>query len=111
MIGNEARRTVKKTKQAVVGFAFEINPTPLTVVKQLDEYDIKPANGGKHLTVLKQHAGQCGGELQHLGFDTIPGDSVATFFKSTLVFGTQQGFRAHCAEAHGAGRHRAPFVS
>eukprot|EP00965_Chrysotila_dentata_P247211 6207620-Pleurochrysis_carterae.AAC.3 len=84
---------LEKQKQAAAGLTFKINPTPLFLLKQLHKYlcDLQPANAGRRLTVLKQLAGQRGGDLQHWHFDVISGDLVARLFKSTFVFGTQQG--------------------
>eukprot|EP00965_Chrysotila_dentata_P110549 3652609-Pleurochrysis_carterae.AAC.1 len=92
-IGNDVSRKAEKSKQAAAGLTFKVNPTPLPVFKQLHEYlcDLQPANGGRHITTLKQDAGQRGGDQQQRSFEIVSGDLVALFFKSIFVYGKQQG--------------------
>eukprot|EP00965_Chrysotila_dentata_P063683 2110020-Pleurochrysis_carterae.AAC.3 len=92
-VGNEVRRKLEKSKPACANMTFKVAPTPVEVFRALHNRlcELQPKNGGRHLSVLKQHAGQRGGDLQHYSFDVISGDLVAAFFKSTFVFGMQQG--------------------
>eukprot|EP00965_Chrysotila_dentata_P078577 2589348-Pleurochrysis_carterae.AAC.1 len=92
-LGNDVRRKLEKQKQATANLIFKVSPTPLQVFSGLHNYlcELQPKNKGKHITVLKQLAGQRGGELVHHSFEILSGEMVAVFFKSTIVFGIQQG--------------------
>eukprot|EP00965_Chrysotila_dentata_P237431 6201905-Pleurochrysis_carterae.AAC.2 len=92
-IRNDLRLKLEKANEAAAGVQINVCPTPISVFKELHDFlcDLQPKNGGGHLTVLRQEAGQRGGDLQHWTFSIVSGDLVALFFKSTFVFGTQQG--------------------
>eukprot|EP00965_Chrysotila_dentata_P247905 6208032-Pleurochrysis_carterae.AAC.1 len=92
-IGNEVRKKLMRMKQAQSSLTVKLSPVPLDIFKGLHNMlcNLQPADGGRHITPIKQIAGSRGGEKHEHVFEIVSGKLVALFFKPTFVFAYNQG--------------------